>query len=300
MPSTNLMLMTYLRLLGATFCWGCNSVLARLAVGEVSPLLIVSLRWFGAVMLIFAFAGNAILRDWQTLKPNLPVLFLMGAMGFAVFNAMLYLAAHTTGALNLGIIQGSIPVFILLGAYLVFGTAASWLQFLGVVVTLIGVCIVASTGDLQRLASLAINRGDYLMVTACLLYSAFALGLRYFRGVSPLSLFAVFATSAFIASLPMSYAEYATGNFQLPTPKGWGIVAIITVLPSFFAQIWFIRGVSDIGAARAGIFVNLVPVFAAILAVSILRETFHWYHGIALALVLIGIWLSERNHKDTH
>ena len=298
-PPTYLMFTTYLRLLGASFCWACNSVLARLAVGEVSPLLIVSLRWFGAVVLILTFAGNAISRDWPTLKRNLPALFLMGAFGFAVFNALLYVAAHTTGALNIGIIQGSIPVFILLGAYLVFGVKASWLQFFGVVATIIGVCMVASTGDLQRLISLSFNHGDHLMIIACLLYSTYALGLRYFRDVSPLSLFAVFATAAFIASIPLSYAEYAMGNLQWPTPKGWGIVVFITVLPSFFAQIWFIRGVSDIGAGRAGIFVNLVPVFAAILAVSILHEPFQWYHGAALTLVLVGIGLSERHRKDT-
>ena len=260
-------------------------------------MLIVSLRWFCAVVLIGVFAGGAISRDWPVLRRNLPALFLMGALGFATFNALLYASAHTTGALNIGIIQGSIPVWILLGAYLVFGATASWLQFLGVVVTLIGVGVVTSTGDLQRLASLSINRGDYFMIIACMLYAAYALGLRYFRDASPMSLFAVFAVAAFIASLPMSAAEFALGNLQWPTPKGWVIVAVIAVLPSFLAQLWFIRGVSDIGASRAGVFVNLVPAFSAILAVSILREPFRWYHGAALALVLSGIWLSEYNRK---
>ena len=270
-----------------------------MAVSEVSPMLIVTLRWFGAMLLIMVVARNTIPRDWPLLKRNLPALFLMGALGFAVFNALLYTAAHSTGALSIGIIQGAIPVFVFLGAYLVFRTTVSGLQILGVMVTIIGVCMVASAGNLQRLASLSINHGDYFMIAACLLYAAYAIGLRSFREASPLSLFAVFASAAFIASLPLSYAEFALGNLQLPTPKGWGIIVLITLFPSFFAQIWFIQGVSHIGAGRAGIFVNLVPVFAALLAVTILREPFQWYHGVALASVLIGIWLSERNNKRT-
>ena len=95
----------YVLLTTTAFCWGANSVLARLAVGEVSPMLIVSLRWLGVVMLFF-FVRQAIYRDWDKLKSHLPLLFMMGALGFTAFNALFYLAAHTTTALNIGIIQG--------------------------------------------------------------------------------------------------------------------------------------------------------------------------------------------------
>ncbi len=261
-------------------------------------MLIVSLRWLGAVMLMLVFARNTISRDWPILKQQWPLLFLMGALGFTAFNALFYLAAYTTSALSIGIIQGSIPVFVLMGTYLIFKATVSRLQIVGVLVTITGVCMVASAGNLQRLASLSINQGDYLLIIACALYSGYALALRRFSGASPLSLFAVIAAAAFVSSLPLSYAEFALGSLRLPTAKGWGIVVLITLLPSFLAQIFFIQGVSDIGAGRAGIFVNLVPVFAAILAVSILREPFQWYHGIALALVVGGIWLSERNRKS--
>ena len=79
-----------------------------------------------------------------------------------------------------------------------------------------------------------------------------------------------------------------------PGPRGWAVLAYVTVFPSFLAQILFIKGVTLIGPARAGVFINLVPVFAAILAVQILGEAFRWYHLGALALVLLGIWLAER------
>ena len=294
----NVTLRAYLYLCITAFCWGCNSVFARLAVGEVSPMLIVSLRWFGVVILMSVVARNTIRRDWPILKAHLWILFLLGMLGLTVFNALFYVAAYTTTALNIGIIQGSIPVFVLIGTYFIFKTPISNLQIIGVFVTILGVCVVASAGDLKRLALLSINQGDYLMVIACFLYAAYALTLRRFKGVSPLSLFAVIAVAAFISSLPLSYFEFSFDNLQWPTEKGWIILALITLLPSFLAQICFIQGVSDLGADRAGVFVNLVPVFAAILAVSILQEPFRLYHGMALLLVISGIWLSEKNRAS--
>ncbi|MGI9311518.1 MAG: DMT family transporter [bacterium] len=296
--SDNPNLRAYLLLTITALCWGGNSAFAKLIVGEASPMLIVSLRWLGAVLLLLACARGAIARDRATLRRHIPALALMGALGFTAFNALFYVAAHTTTALNLGIIQGAIPVFVLLGTYFLFNAAVSSLQICGVVAAIIGVCIAASSGDLQRIASLSINQGDYLMIIACLLYAAYALALRRFRGVSAMSLFAAVAAVALITSLPLTYAEFALGNLQWPTAKGWTIIALITIFPSFLAQIFFIQGVADLGAGRAGIFVNLVPVFAAILAVSVLREPFQWHHGASLALVVSGIWLSERKQKN--
>ena len=294
----NITLRAYFCLSITAFCWGCNAVFARLAVGEVSPMMIVSLRWFGVVILMSLFARSALRKDWSALRPNLFLLFLMGALGFTAFNALFYVSAYTTTALNIGIIQGSIPVFVLLGALLIYKIPVTGRQAVGVVVTLFGVAVVSSAGDLHRLASLHINQGDYLMMIACFLYSSYALTLRRFSGTSPLSLFAVVAAAAFISSLPLSFAEYYMQSLQWPTPKGWLIVGLITVLPSFLAQICFIQGVTDLGAGRAGIFVNLVPVFAAILAVSILQEPFQWYHGLSLLLVVGGIALSEQRRAS--
>ncbi len=272
-------------------------MLARVAVGEVSPMLIVSLRWLGVVMLLFIFARPVIYREWDQLKAHLPVLFLMGALGFTAFNALFYLAAHTTTALNIGIIQGIVPIFLLAGAWFLYRVPVSLLQGLGAIITILGVCIVAAAGNLEKLASLSINQGDYLLLFACLLYSGYALVLRRFAGVSALSLFAVVSVAAFIASLPLSLVELYLGSLQWPTPKGWIVVLLITLLPSFLAQVFFIRSVKELGAGRAGIFVNLVPVFSSILAVSILGEPFQVYHAVALILVIGGIGLAESKKR---
>ena len=266
-------------------------------MGEVSPMLLVTLRWLGVVFLLLVFARNAALKNWNELKPHVPLLFLMGSLGFTAFNVLFYIAAYTTTALNIGIIQGSIPVFVLIGGLLIYRYSIGGLQILGVIVTIFGVCIVASAGDLLRIKTLSINQGDYFMIVACFLYSGYALALRKFSGMTPLSLFSVVAMAALVSSIPVAMVEYSLGQLMWPSAKGWVIVGLVTLLPSFIAQICFIQGVSDLGPGRAGVFVNLVPVFAAILAVVILRESFHWYHGVALLLVVSGIALAERNKR---
>jgi drug/metabolite transporter (DMT)-like permease len=283
----------YLLLTLTALCWGANAILSRLAVGEVSPMALTMLRWLLALALLAAVAQGQVRRDWPVLRRHLPFLVAMGALGFTSFNAVYYVAAHYTTAVNLGIIQGSIPVFVLIGAFAAYRTAVTPLQIAGVVVTMLGVVLVGTGGDLGRIAALAINRGDFLMVVACVLYAGYTVALQRRPPVVALSLFMALAGAALAASLPLVALEAASGLLQWPTATGWLIVVLTVVFPSFLAQMFFIRGVELIGPGRAGVFINLVPVFASILAVAILGESFAVFQAIALGLVLGGIWLSE-------
>jgi drug/metabolite transporter (DMT)-like permease len=284
----------YLLLTLTTLFWGANAVFGKLAVAEVSPMALVTGRWLGASLLLALFAHNHLRRDWRALRPRLFLLTAMGMLGFTAFNALFYVAAHYTTAVNIGIIQGSMPVFVLIGAFAAYRTRVAALQAAGVLLTVLGVVIVGSGGDPARLAALEVNPGDVMMVAACLLYAGYTLGLRKRPQVSSLSLLAVLAGAAFLTSLPLTLAEAALGRFLWPTATGWIIIALITVFPSVLAQLFFIQGVALIGPGRAGIFVNLVPVFASVLAVVFLSEPFEAFHAMALALVLGGILLSER------
>jgi drug/metabolite transporter (DMT)-like permease len=284
----------YLLLTLTALCWGANAVFGRLAVGEISPMALVTLRWLGALGLLVLFAHAQVRRDWPTIRRHLLFVAAMGAIGFTVFNALFYVAAHWTTAVNIGIIQGSIPVFVLIGAFAAYRRRVAGLQVAGVLVTILGVAIVASGGQLARLATLALNFGDALMIAACVLYAGYTLGLSCRPPLSSLALFTMMAGAAFVTSLPLALAEVALGRFQWPTPAGWIILGLVTLFPSFLAQITFIQGVSLIGPSRAGVFINLVPVFASILALLVLKEPFELFHAVALSLVLGGIWLSER------
>ena len=217
----------------------------------------------------------------------------MGMLGLTSFNALFYLAGHSTTALNLGIIQGSIPVFVLAGAAALYRSPVRALQLLGIAVTMAGVAIVTTQGAWENLAAFAFNRGDVLMLIACVFYAGYSLALRHAPAVDSIVLFTAIATGALVASIPPAIAEAALGEAIWPTTTGWLIVAAVTVFPSFLAQIFYIRGVAIIGPGRAGAFLNLVPVFAAIMAVVFLNEVFALHHAVALALVLGGIGLSE-------
>ncbi|MZR29678.1 DMT family transporter [Sneathiella litorea] len=287
-------LRAYLLLTLTTTCWGMNAILGRLAVGNISPMALVCLRWLLVVVILSLVAHRHLRRDWPILKKHFGYMLAMGAFGYTGFNMLFYLAAHSTTAVNIGIIQGSIPVFVLIGAFLIFQTKVSLLQYIGVAVTIIGVGIVASGGSFARLARFEINEGDALMLAACVLYSGYTVALRYRPDISTLSFLYVMATAAFFTSLPFIFVEIEMGYFLAPTVNGWIIVAIAALFPSIVAQISFMNGVSILGPGRAGIFVNLVPIFASIFAVTLLDEPFEIFHGVALVLVLFGIWLSER------
>ncbi|NKB78123.1 MAG: EamA family transporter [Gammaproteobacteria bacterium] len=276
-----------------TLCWGGNAIFGQLAVGHVSPMFLVTLRWLGAFILLLIVGRNYARKDWPVLRENLPFLFIMGATGFTIFNVLFYVAAYSTTALNVGIIQGAMPMLVLMGMFFCYGDRITAVQFVGVCVGLIGVCAVVSEGDFNKLLKLGISHGDLLMLLASVFYAGYAVGLRRAPAVSPFSLFLVMAGSALLVSIIFSSFEYSQGHSQWPTTQGWIVAGLITFFPSFIAQLFFIQGVSIIGAGRAGVFVNLVPVFAAILAVVLLKEEFRIYHAVSLLLVFGGIALSE-------
>jgi drug/metabolite transporter (DMT)-like permease len=220
----------------------------------------------------------------------------MGICGFTAFNSLFYIAAHETTAVNLGIIQGAMPMFVLFGAFVILRAPVRMLQIVGALVTMSGVAFIASQGDFARLAEFEVNPGDGLMIIACVLYALYAVLLRKRPAVSGLVFFTVLSVVAAVSSLPLFVLEIAQGTLQMPTAKGWLIVAYIALFPSCLSQIFFMRGVELIGPGRAGVFINLVPIFSSLLAVMLLGEPFHGYHAIALTLVLLGIALSERSN----
>lgn len=287
----------YALLVFTTLCWGGNAIAGRLAVGEISPMALTTFRWIGVAILIVLFARRRVLTDWPVLRGRLGYLAAMGAIGFTAFNALFYVAAETTVAINIGIIQGAIPVFVLLGAYAAYRTPVSAVQVAGVAVTMVGVALVAAHGDLATLASLAFADGDLLMVLACALYAGYTVALRRRPAVSGIAMFSVLALAAMLSSLPLLALEAWAGRFVAPTATGWAVLAYVVLFPSFVAQICFLRAVDLVGPGRAGLFVNLVPIFAAGLGVVLLGERFELHHALALAFVLGGIWLAERGRR---
>ncbi|MBH0239339.1 DMT family transporter [Methylobrevis albus] len=287
----------YLLLALSALFWAGNAITSRLAVGEVSPMALTTLRWALVGVIVLAVGLKPVRDEWPVLRPRLVYLAIMAFLGFTGFNALYYISAYFTSAVNIGILQGAIPMLVFAIALVVRGTRVKPAQVVGMIAGLIGVGVVAARGDMDVLLGLGFNFGDVLMLVACAMYATYTVALTSRPQVSGFAFFTILAAFALLTSLPPLAAEIAMGKFQWPTPAGWLAIAYTAVFPSVLSQIFFIRGVELIGPGRAGIFVNLVPVFAAVLAVAILGEPFHVYHAVALVLVLGGILYAERARR---
>ncbi len=274
--------------------WAGNAVAGRLAVGQIQPMQLVCLRWVLVLGVMWPLYGTEVRAHWGEVRPQLGRIVVLAMLGLTVFNALFYVAAHSTSAVNIGILQGSVPVMVLAGAFLAYGTRARLSQIIGVVITAVGVVVVATRGHPLQILAMDFNRGDLLMLTACGLYAAYTVGLRDRPKMPGTAFFALLALISAITSLPLAAAEIMLEGWSLPTWQGLLVTLYVAIFPSALAQLFFVRAVDLIGPGRTGVFVNLVPIFAAILAVVLIGEPFALFHAVALALVLGGIWLAQR------
>ena len=292
----------YALLLFTALFWGGNAVAGKLAVGHISPMTLTFARWGAAFAIMLFFGWPQLWRmDRKAIAAHIPLLLAYGVFGFALFNITLYTALKYTSAINVAIEQSGMPIFIFLANFALFGMRVSHAQILGFCLSVAGVALVASNGSLARLAALDINRGDALMLLAVLLYSGYTVALRYKPQIDWKSLIIVMAFSAMLTALPFAVWEQMSGEGIWPDARGLTVAAYTAVFPAILAQVFYMRGVEMIGGNRAGIFINAVPVFGALLAVVILGEQFHAFHALGLLLVIGGIWLAERRpvtHKS--
>ena len=277
--------------------WAFNTIAGRAAVGEVSPLLIVSLRWLFVSIILTFLCRNQLKEIWTILSKRIKWLIIMGLFGFTGFNSAYYIAAHDTIAINLGLVQGTMPAFIIIIAWVWLKDKINLTQFLGVLITFIAVLIVVSAGNLTILLNLELKKGDIVMIFACTLYAVYAVGLRKKPQIGALPLLTFFAYVAFVGSLPGLIYETYSNQLIIPGLKGCIILGVIIIFPSFLAQIFFMKGVEKIGPARSGLYTNLVPVFSSILAVFLLGESFQFYHFLSLSMIFAGIYLFENKNK---
>ena len=283
-----------LLLTATSLIWAGHSVVGKLAVGEIPPMTLTFLRWTLAMGPIWFAARKNLAADLPVLRRHWLYVLSLGALGYTAFNALFYLSAYYTGALHMSLIQAGIPALVLAGAALGFGARPTLLQTAGAAATMAGVAVIAAQGDLGKLAALEVNFGDLLLLIACLLYAYYALALRYRPPVSTIGFLAGMAFAAFITSIPPFLWEVGRYGLVAPTLKGFAVLVYAALGPAFCAQLFFMRGVELIGAGRAGVFVNLVPIFGAFLAVALLGEPLATYHIVALALVIGGIALAQR------
>ena len=283
----------YLLLTLTALFWAGNSVIGRAARDFVPPVALAFWRWFIAFLLIMIVAAPYLKRDRARLIAKWPAVLALGLLGVAAFNTLLYSGLQFTTALNAVLIQAGQPPLILLAAFLLFGDRAGAAQIAGVLLSLAGVLVIVAGGDLDRLVQLRFNPGDALILVAALLWVIYSVLLRFRPEVHPLSFLAVTFAIGWLAILPLYVAELAAGRHIVVAPESFAALAYVAIFPSLLAYAAFNRGVELLGAGRAGIFLNLMPVFGALLAVGLLGERLTLAHAIGMALIGAGILLTR-------
>lgn len=273
--------------------WGGNVVVARAVVGEIEPHSLNFWRWILAVLLLAPFAWAHVRRDWGLITAHWPLLALLGATGVSLFSAMIYIAVHTTDAINATLVGSMTPVATVIASWIIFRIRISGREALGFVTAFAGVALVICQGDLAVLGTLEFRVGDLLMLVAVSAWAVYAVMLkRVPAGLHPLSLLMAIMVTGVVFISPFFAWEIGRGaSLAVNLP---GLLAILygAVFVSVLGYALFNRACEVVGANRANLFSYLAPVFAALLAAVFLGEAFEPHHLIGLTLIFAGIYLA--------
>ena len=172
-------------------------------------------------------------------------------------------------------------------------------QLVGFAVSIIGVMLTVTGGNVLHILNSGLNFGDFLMLVAIIIYAGYSIGLKSKPELHWKSFFTVMVTAAFLTSVPFAVWEIQAGNAIYPfTMRGFLIVLYAAILPSIISQIFFLLAVGKLGANVSGLYINLVPIFGTFMAIVILGEPLRWHHAVALVLVVGGIVYAQTQGKD--
>lgn len=283
----------FLMLLPGLF-WAGNAIVARSVISEVPPVGLAFWRWSLAALLIAPFAWPYLRRDIPRMLERWPIMLLLATLGISIFNALLYVAAHTTTAINIVMLQTAMPIVVVLVTFAVFRETVTAVQAAGIAASFAGTLILIAHGDPAVLLGLDFKRGDLWMSAAVVCYAIYTALLRLRPAVHGFSFaFATFLLGAALL-LPFCIAESALVGPMPVSASSFLAIGYVAVFASILAYIAFNRTVELVGANTAGLTVHLIPVFGIVLAVLLLGERLYAYHGIGIALIALGLWLATR------
>src|SRR5689334_1302872 len=277
----------------ANLFWAGNIVLGRGVAGVVPPIALAYWRWTGAFLVAVGFAWSRLRDDLPILRRHWRMMLLLSATGIATYNTMSYIGLTGTTALNVLLLQSAGPLIIIVWAFALFGELPTPRQTCGVLLSLIGVAVIAAHGSLVDLLHLQVNAGDVWILAAMLIYGIYAAVFRRRPAVHPMSFLVATMGIGSLMILPFYLWEVAEGARIISTPSAWLALVYIAVFPSFIAYLFFNRGIELIGATLASQSWHLMPVFGTILAVLLLGERFYLYHGVGIAMIAGGIVLAS-------
>ena len=276
--------------------WAGNFVVGKFAsLYEVPPFSLNFYRWFFAWLILAPFTLPEIIKKKDYIIDNYKLFIVLGVTSITIFNSIVYYSLNFTQVISGVLMISTIPVMIMFFSSILKIEKTNIFQVIGVILSFLGVIIIITKANFEILKNLNFNKGDITMVIAMLswaLYSTLLKKQKY--EISQLSLLQVVMSFGLIFLIPIYFIEYQLG-FRITLEKPFILIlSYVVLLPGLASFILWIKGISIIGANRSGVFLHLMPIMSAIMAMIIFNEKFMFYHMLGACFIITGILLSNK------
>ena len=292
--------LAYIFLLLTVTFWAGNFIVGKFAsFYEVPPFSLNFYRWFFAWLILAPFTIPEILKKKKYIFENYKLFIILGVTSITIFNSIVYYSLNFTQVISGVLMISTIPVMIMFFSCILKIEKTNLFQIIGVIFSFLGVIIIITKANFQILKNLDFNKGDITMVVAMFswaLYSTLLKRQKY--ELSQISLLQVVMTFGLIFLIPIYFIEYQIG-FRINLDKPFILIlSYVVLLPGLASFILWIKGISMIGANRSGVFLHLMPIFSAIMAMIFFNEKFMFYHILGACFIVTGILLSNRKVQN--
>ena len=290
----------YLFLFLSVLFWAGNFIVGKYAsYYQIPPFSLNFYRWFFAWLILLPFTYKEIISKKNYILENYKFYILLGITSVTIFNSIVYYSLNFTQVISGVLMISTIPVMIMFISSILKIERTNIFQILGVICSFIGVILIITKANFDLLVNLDFNKGDLTMVLAMLSWATYSALLKKRKHeLSQLSLLEVIITFGLIFLIPIYITEYSLG-FEITLNKPFILVLIYVVLfPGLAAFICWIKGISLIGPNRSGVFLHLMPILSALMAMIIFKEKFMLYHLLGAIFILSGIILSNRKSTN--
>jgi drug/metabolite transporter (DMT)-like permease len=290
----------YILLFFATLFWSGNFLVGKFASQyQVPPFSLNFYRWFCAWLILAPFTIQEILKKKNYILKNYKYYTVLGITSVTIFNSIVYYSLNFTQVISGVLMISTIPVMIIFISSILKIEKTNSYQIFGVTCSFVGVVLIITKANFGILMSLDFNKGDITMVFGMLSWATYSALLKKKKHqLSQLTLLEVVISFGFIFLIPIYFIEYQMGFRIDPSQNFFIILFYVVVFPGLISFIFWIKGVSLIGANRAGIFLHMMPVLSAIMAMIIFNEKFMFYHMLGAIFILTGILLSNRKIRN--
>lgn len=295
----------YFWLLLVPLFWGGAFVAAEHIMTEIPPITASALRFgpAGIILIILVLIRGNI--NLKSIKKQWSGLLLMALTGIFGYNMFFFFGLELTSAINGSLIMATSPVFITLGAVLFFRENWNRQLGLGLLLSLFGVIVVISGGSLHTLLQLTFNMGDLLFIGGLMCWVAHGLlGRIVMKDVSPLTTTAITTLTGAVMAGLASLFERGWGDVLVMSTQAWLEMVFMIVFSSVIAFFLWNQGIQQIGASRSSIYMNLVPISTALIAVSLYGSRITFVQIFGMMMVIIGVYfvtlhsyLKKRNNE---